>query len=178
MDIMKKKKCRKRKGAEMTPEGEAELEGGEETTYYQRNKVKIAAKYQRAGQGADRGEAGRLLPAEQGEEGDQREGEEEEEEEGEEGGEEGGDGQAKGAIQKEQDELEGRAAPQDQGERPNDATKLEDMRDHTARRKLALKAFADELRRGISDQQFEGLAGGSGPQAAALGRRRSAEEAC
>jgi hypothetical protein len=33
------------------------------------------------------------------------------------------------------------------------------MRDLKTRRKLALKAFADELRRGISDEEFEGLAG-------------------
>jgi hypothetical protein len=50
----------------------------------------------------------------------------------------------------------------------NDAIKLEDMRDHTARRKLALKVFAYEVRRGISDEEFEGLAGGSAKEAAAL----------
>jgi hypothetical protein len=57
-----------------------------------------------------------------------------------------------------------------------DAIKLEDMHgDPKGRQKLALKVFADELRRGISDKEFEGLAGGSATDASSLGTRSAVE---
>ena len=43
------------------------------------------------------------------------------------------------------------------------------------RRKLARQAFAYEVCRGISDEQFEGLAGGSAMEAATLGRMSAKE---
>jgi hypothetical protein len=57
-----------------------------------------------------------------------------------------------------------------------DAIKLEDMHgDPKGRRKLALKVFAEELRRGISKEEFEGLAGGSAADAKSLGMRSAHE---
>jgi hypothetical protein len=80
-------------------------------------------------------------------------------------------GKTRGEYKKSKTSLKAKAereaslkAAQARKTKENDAIKLEDMRDPTARRKLALKVFA-----------YEGLAGGSAMEAAALGRMSAKE---